>query len=120
MRFAHIHGLPGPGLAVDTSDGRRGRTCDDPQYPGDLMSLLAEGEDALIRAHAVLVEGVSVDLETVAWKRPVSRPGKIICVGLNFAQHAAEAGFETPDVPEVFARFTTSLVGVEEPLRRPT
>jgi acylpyruvate hydrolase len=60
-----------------------------------------------------------VDLETVTLKPPVSRPGKIICIGLNFAQHAAEGGFETPEVPEVFARFSTSLVGGGEPLLRP-
>src|ERR1700685_463490 len=91
----------------------------DPRYPGDLLSLLTAGEDALIRAHALLGAGEPVDLATVTLKPPVSRPGKIICVGLNFAQHAAEGGYEPPEVPEVFARFSTSLVGAEEPLRRP-
>jgi 2-keto-4-pentenoate hydratase/2-oxohepta-3-ene-1,7-dioic acid hydratase in catechol pathway len=119
MRFAHFEGPRGPGLAVDTPDGWRGHTCDDPRHPGDLLSLLTEGEDALIRAHALLGDGEAVDLGTVTLKPPVSRPGKIICVGLNFAQHAAEGGFQTPEVPEVFARFSTSLVGGEEALRRP-
>jgi acylpyruvate hydrolase len=119
MRFAHFEGPLGPGLAVDTPDGWRGHTCDDPRHPGDLLSLLTAGEDALIQAHALLGDGEAVDLATVTLKPPVSRPGKIICVGLNFAQHAAETGFKTPEVPEIFARFSTSLVGGEEPLRRP-
>ena len=119
MRFAHFEGPGGPGLAVDTPDGWRGHAGDDPRYPGDLLSLLTAGEDALIRAHALLSAGEAVDLGTVTLKPPVSRPGKIICVGLNFAQHAAETGFKAPDVPEIFVRFSTSLVGAEEPLRRP-
>jgi acylpyruvate hydrolase len=106
-------------ISVDTPGGWRGRSCDDPRYPGDLLSLLTEGQNALTRAHALLSGGEAVDLETVTLKPPVSRPGKIICIGLNFAQHAAEGGYETPEVPEVFARFSTSLVGAEEPLRRP-
>jgi acylpyruvate hydrolase len=119
MRFAHFEAPGGPGLAVDTPDGWRGHLCDDPRYPGDLLSLLTGGQDALSRAHALLGGGEAVDLEAVTVKPPVSRPGKIICIGLNFAQHAAEGGYEPPEVPEVFARFSTSLVGAEEPLRRP-
>jgi 2-keto-4-pentenoate hydratase/2-oxohepta-3-ene-1,7-dioic acid hydratase in catechol pathway len=72
------------------------------------------------RRHALARgDGEAVDLVTVTLKPPVSRPDKIICVGLNFAQHAAETGFKPPEVPEIFARLSTSLVGGEEPLRRP-
>src|ERR1700691_1281158 len=78
MRFAHFEGPRGPGLAVDTPDGWRGHAGDDPRYPGDLLSLLTAGEDALIRAHALLSAGEAVDLGTVTLKPPVSRPGKII------------------------------------------
>ena len=40
---------------------------------------------------------------------PISRPRKIIGVGLNYAEHAAEAGVETPTEPVVFLKATSSL-----------
>ena len=42
---------------------------------------------------------------------PLARPSKIVCVGLNYAQHAAEAGMEIPKEPVLFFKSTTALVG---------
>jgi len=42
---------------------------------------------------------------------PIPRPGKIVCVGLNYRDHAAEQGAELPEAPLLFAKFTTSLIG---------
>ena len=42
---------------------------------------------------------------------PIERPGKIICVGLNYKDHAEEQGVELPTAPLLFAKFTTSLIG---------
>jgi 2-keto-4-pentenoate hydratase/2-oxohepta-3-ene-1,7-dioic acid hydratase in catechol pathway len=42
---------------------------------------------------------------------PLTRPSKIVCVGLNYAQHAAESGMETPKEPVLFFKSTTALVG---------
>jgi 2-keto-4-pentenoate hydratase/2-oxohepta-3-ene-1,7-dioic acid hydratase in catechol pathway len=42
---------------------------------------------------------------------PQTRPSKIVCVGLNYAQHAAEAGMEVPKEPVLFFKSTTALVG---------
>jgi 2-keto-4-pentenoate hydratase/2-oxohepta-3-ene-1,7-dioic acid hydratase in catechol pathway len=40
---------------------------------------------------------------------PIDRPGKIICIGLNYRAHAEEGGREAPDTPAFFAKFATSL-----------
>ena len=40
---------------------------------------------------------------------PIHRPGKIICIGLNYRAHAEEGGREAPDTPAFFAKFATSL-----------
>ena len=45
---------------------------------------------------------------------PISRPGKIVCVGLNYKDHAEEQGVELPKAPLLFAKFTTSLIGPGE------
>jgi len=50
---------------------------------------------------------------------PLSRPGKIICVGLNYADHSAESGFKQPDYPTLFGRFTTSMIGHGAAMIRP-
>ena len=47
---------------------------------------------------------------------PIERPGKIVCVGLNYRDHAEEQGAELPDRPLLFAKFPTSLIGPGEPI----
>jgi len=47
---------------------------------------------------------------------PIARPGKIVCVGLNYRDHAEEQGVELPTAPLLFAKFTTSLIGPGEPI----
>jgi 2-keto-4-pentenoate hydratase/2-oxohepta-3-ene-1,7-dioic acid hydratase in catechol pathway len=42
---------------------------------------------------------------------PVPRPGKIVCIGLNYRDHAAEAQMAVPDTPVVFGKFPTSVIG---------
>jgi 2-keto-4-pentenoate hydratase/2-oxohepta-3-ene-1,7-dioic acid hydratase in catechol pathway len=47
---------------------------------------------------------------------PIERPGKIVCVGLNYRDHAEEQGAELPQAPLLFAKWTTALVGPGEPI----
>lgn len=47
---------------------------------------------------------------------PIPRPGKIVCVGLNYRDHAEEQGVELPAAPLLFAKFTTSLIGPGDPI----
>lgn len=50
---------------------------------------------------------------------PVPRPGKIICIGLNYLDHARESGAEIPQSPIIFSKFATCIVGGREPIRLP-
>jgi 2-keto-4-pentenoate hydratase/2-oxohepta-3-ene-1,7-dioic acid hydratase in catechol pathway len=47
---------------------------------------------------------------------PIERPGKIVCVGLNYRDHAEEQRVELPAAPLLFAKWTTSLIGPGEPI----
>ncbi|HEY7381412.1 MAG TPA: fumarylacetoacetate hydrolase family protein [Gaiella sp.] len=47
---------------------------------------------------------------------PIERPGKIVCVGLNYRDHAEEQGVELPQAPLFFAKYTTSLIGPGDPI----
>ena len=53
---------------------------------------------------------------TVRWAAPQARPSKIICIGLNYADHAAESNMALPKEPIVFFKSTTALVGPNDDL----
>lgn len=50
---------------------------------------------------------------------PFARPGKIVCVGLNYRDHAEESGMEPPPRPLVFAKWPSSLIGPDEAIVLP-
>jgi 2-keto-4-pentenoate hydratase/2-oxohepta-3-ene-1,7-dioic acid hydratase in catechol pathway len=50
---------------------------------------------------------------------PIERPGKIICVGLNYRGHAEEQGAKVPERPMLFAKWQTSLIGPGEAIQLP-
>jgi 2-keto-4-pentenoate hydratase/2-oxohepta-3-ene-1,7-dioic acid hydratase in catechol pathway len=74
--------------------------------------LIASG--ALASASAV---GSPRALDEVELLAPVDRPGKIVAIGLNYIDHAAEAGRALPAEPLVFAKFTSSIIGPGAPIR---
>lgn len=47
---------------------------------------------------------------------PVPRPGKIICIGLNYRDHAEESGMAIPTSPVIFSKFSTCSIGPNEPV----
>jgi len=72
------------------------------------------GNDGLIRLKAYLNDNKG-KLHPIAEEErigaPFARPSKIICIGLNYAKHAAETGAESPSEPILFMKSTTALVG---------
>jgi len=64
--------------------------------------------------------GEPFGLDEIELLPPVTDAGKILCVGLNYPDHAAEAGAELPRHPAIFARFSDSLVGHRQPIIQPS
>jgi 2-keto-4-pentenoate hydratase/2-oxohepta-3-ene-1,7-dioic acid hydratase in catechol pathway len=50
---------------------------------------------------------------------PIERPGKIVCVGLNYRDHAEEQGVALPEAPLLFAKWQNTLIGPGEPIAIP-
>lgn len=120
MRFVSFSIEGQEGLAIAGENGEhRGMLSIDPNYPGSLADLVAKGGDALANAGQQLLKGEQIDLDKVAVLPPFPKPNKIFCLGLNYAAHAAEGGFEPPPYPTVFARFASSLIGHNAPIIRP-
>jgi 2-keto-4-pentenoate hydratase/2-oxohepta-3-ene-1,7-dioic acid hydratase in catechol pathway len=78
----------------------------------DMLSVIAAGA---LPAPA----GPSYDLAAVKWLAPIPRPPKFICVGLNYRDHAREAGFEIPAVPTIFSKFSNVVIGPGAPIVLP-
>lgn len=86
---------------------------------GSLDELLAAGPDALQSAAAAMKRGPRIAAESVEFLPPVAKPGRIICVGLNYLDHTRESGFEQPEYPTFFARYASSLIGHGAPIVKP-
>jgi len=53
------------------------------------------------------------------WFAPVPRPGKLICIGLNYRDHAAESKMPLPEKPVVFSKFSSAVIAPGEPVVLP-
>ncbi len=91
----------------------------DPSLPASVKELLAAGPAALARAAAAAERGVWIPLDGVRLRPPVVDPQKIICVGLNYADHAAETGASVGDEPVIFNKFPTCLRGPDDAIELP-
>ena len=119
MRLLSFSAHGKAGLAVQDGGGSfKGLLEGDRGYPGPLARWVGLDEPARSEAARALAAGAPVDLEQVAVLPPFSS-GKIICVGLNYRDHAAESSMQVPEHPTLFARFASSLIGHGAPLRRP-
>jgi acylpyruvate hydrolase len=121
MRFAAFRSgeREGLGLCNGSNGHLHGFFQGDAGYPGSLDSLVCKGRSALDAAAAALENGQEIDSIRVSFLPPLSAPGKIICVGLNYVDHSIESGFTPPDYPAIFTRFISTLVGAGAPLVRP-
>jgi 2-keto-4-pentenoate hydratase/2-oxohepta-3-ene-1,7-dioic acid hydratase in catechol pathway len=80
----------------------------------DMISVLQGGADALQRAAGAVANpaaGTVFPLSAVKLCAPVPRPTKIICVGLNYRDHAIESKMEIPTVPTIFSKFANTVIG---------
>ncbi|MFG1646315.1 fumarylacetoacetate hydrolase family protein [Amycolatopsis sp. NPDC049252] len=91
-------------------------------YPDTVRELLTEHRDlvpAMEQARAALSSGRGVDIATVRLGPPVPDPEKILCIGLNYLEHADEAATAVTDFPAVFAKFRNSLIGATDEIVMP-
>jgi len=119
MRFVSFAESAIKGLAVETESGLRGLTENQSGYPGSLFDLLGRGAQAMQQAHQQLSAAPLLDTGRIRYLPPIERPGKIVCVGLNYADHTKESPYEQPSYPTFFPRFSSTLVGHGDAIIRP-
>jgi acylpyruvate hydrolase len=91
----------------------------DPTLPPDVLGLIQGGPAVLDRARAASEHGLPRPLAGVRLLAPIPRPPKIVCIGVNYADHAAEAGRALPRWPSVFLKAPSCVVGPGAPIVRP-
>ena len=93
-----------------------------PELPRDLVGLIRGGAGAMSAAaeaaHRAKPEAMR-PLPGLRYRLPLETAGKIICLGLNYVDHAAEGGHAKPEYPSLFLRCNTSLVAHGEAIWRP-
>lgn len=108
--------------ATDTTDGLRlGAMAEDgiaPLEQTDLTEVLSRGNEYL--DHLIADSRNRISKDAVRIFAPVARPQKILGIGLNYRDHAAETGMAVPRQPVVFAKYPSSVIGPGEPIRLPS
>lgn len=93
-----------------------------PALPSDLLAFVRGGSAARAAVADAVREARAHPRKRLAELRllpPIPRPGKIVCLGLNYVDHAAEGGHAKPDYPSFFLRCSTSLLAHGEPMLLP-
>lgn len=91
-----------------------------PEPSGGMLRLLYAGEPGLARvAHEAASARASLPLDGAMLLAPVPRPGKIVAVGRNYADHAKETGVDPFEKPRIIAKLPSSVVGPDAAVKRP-
>lgn len=84
----------------------------DSTLPKTMVQFLEQGETTLSVARRALATQLPViPRSQVTFLAPVTRPDKVICVGLNYADHCQEQNVRVPKSPIIFSKFSSSIVG---------
>ena len=103
-------------LRAGVSDGKGLVDAGKLGYPSSLRGVLGEGQRAFEKllgdAEKALASGTNtIELSKVSLGPPIPNPEKIICLGLNYKDHAAETGLKLPTSPVLFPKYRNSLIG---------
>jgi acylpyruvate hydrolase len=120
--------------AVQHAENEAELAVADARVPASMVDLLSGGHISLRAAQTALdfvrnqlqgdasalhAQGIVHTLDQVTLLPPVVRPGKVVCLGLNYRAHAAESGMAIPDYPVLFHKVAGSLTGHNQPIVLP-
>ena len=89
-----------------------------PNLPSDMIGLIAAWSDFAAPVEKMRGHG-DYKLSEVKLRAPVARPGKILGIGLNYADHIAESGMKRPEHQMWFSKAVTAVAGPYDPIQRP-
>jgi len=121
MRLATLKTAQGSRVVGVALDGRYVDLCAiDPKLPTTLKGIL-EADQGLAAAANALAAGLSKGpFVTGQLLAPIANPSKVVCIGLNYRDHALETNSPIPSEPVVFNKFPQAVVGPEDPVVLPS
>ena len=120
MQFTTFRTAAGTRLGVVDGDTVIDLNAAQPQVPADLKAALEAGIDLAAAARAAIASAAPrLALAGLDIAPLVPRPNKIVCLGLNYIDHAKEGGRDKPEYPWFFYRGSSSLLAHGQPTLRP-
>jgi acylpyruvate hydrolase len=122
MRMMRFKSADGFRLGVVVGDAVADLTAIWPDAPRDLADLLQRGIPTLQEIADQVSRATAKQMIALSAARPAlptERPGKFVCLGLNYADHVNESAYSTQSYPTLFMRAPTSLVAHGEAIERP-
>ena len=88
------------------------------ELPGDMLEFLQLGADAMAQArNLAAAEQADTALDSVRLLAPITNPGKIVAIGLNYMDHVREGGFDVPEFATMFCKYPSAIIGNGEEIR---
>ena len=120
MRLVAFEQTDGSHIGVITDRGVVDLSRIDPAAPRDLDAVIKAGQlDQLVALMAKAGDETHHQIGDITIGLPVAKPGKILCLGLNYMDHVAEGPFDKQPFPAIFMRSATSLVAANQPIIAP-
>jgi len=125
MRLVTFLAVNRPRLGALLDDAVLDLNAADSALPADMLSLIRGGPSLLEQARRSVESATPTSRGALPRSEakllaPIPRPPKIVCIGVNYADHAAEAGRELPPRPSVFLKAPSTVIGPGEAIVRPT
>ena len=115
MRLATLQTERGPRVVGVALDGRFVDLCEvDAKLPTSLRAILSAADGLTAAAHALAAGLSKGPFATGRLLAPIADPGKVICIGLNYRDHAIETNSPIPEEPVVFNKFPQAVIGPDD------
>ncbi len=120
MRLMAFKGEDGPRVGVVAERGVVDLTSVNRDAPRTIQEAIENGRmDEIGQMIEAAADAPALPIESIVFDVPIARPGKILCLGLNYMDHVAEGPFNKQEYPTIFMRSTTSMVAHGQPILRP-
>ena len=119
MKLVTFSDAKGRRVGVVSGDGVVDLARADADLPRDMIGLIHEWPRARSAVEGAAKRAVDFPLKSIKLHAPVPRPGKIMAIGLNYADHIEESGMKTPENQIWFAKMPSSVTGPFDPIQLP-
>lgn len=95
-------------------------TSSDPSFGTSMQALIERGQESFLKARKAVESGKNViQRDQLQLLAPITDPGKILCIGMNYRDHCEEQNLPVPEEPVVFSKFNSAIIGPLDSIKYP-